>query len=242
MRRKASLAAGLLLAALLCLPFLAACDMTPTPISPLPSPTPPDSPLPSPTSLLPPETLEPEIKVPVEERPDENERFRTLFRSASHARANWGAFWAIASTTHFHKLRFIRQLRRVDTGAVLLEVSVETNVLSVGEEPEPHNQFVAAWEYDLDLQAEYGVSEAEEWVKPVWVCVREPGEEEPCLCQINEGDELTDCTEMVGRCEGWAKHPEQAEDGFCFTNLYSDLPQLFPVYLPVIIVEIVTDP
>lgn len=204
--------------------LLLGCTATPgTPVSPVATPT-------------------PEVKVPViDERPDEGERFRPMFHAVSHAMADWTSYWVIPATTHLHRLDLVKQLRRVDNGQVLRQERIVTGILGKDYEPEPGREFAAAWEYDLDLEAEFGVTEAEEWVKPVLVCVREPGDEEPCLCRLVDGGPLEDCTELTGRCEGWAEYPEQAADGFCFTNFYSELPQLFKTWLPLVIVEEATE-
>jgi len=198
--------------------WLLACTATLEPtVSPLPTPTPDVSPLP-PIDFVPMPDVVP------------------TFKSASRAMVNLAVLQSIEATTHFHQLRIDRQLRRVDDGEVLFEASAMTGIVGTDYVPEPGIEFAAAWTYDIDLEVEYGVKEAKEYVRAMWVCVRELGEIGACMCQMNPGDELMDCTEIVGRCESKDGSPQDA-DGFCFTDYFTDLLPLRKQWLPIVFVE-----
>lgn len=215
------------------------CTTTPEPTGePTPTPTmetSPVSPLATPTPVLP----EDFVPVPVVTiGPKESDNARPLFQAASHALVDLGRLLPVESTTHFHQLRLVRQLRRVDTGEVLFEASIVTGIIGTDYIPEPETRFAAAWTYNIDLEAEFGVKEAAEYIKPIWVCIREPDDIEPCLCQMKPGEDLVDCTEIVGQCESKGGLP-QDDDGFCFTDFFTELPapELHRQWLPIVFVE-----
>ncbi len=235
--KNAVLICGLLLVAAIVIFATSGCTTTPEPTGePTPTPTMEMSPIspvatPAMPDLVPLPAVTPE---PKEQWPDES--VRPLFQAASHAMVNLAVLLPIEATTHFHQLKLIRQLRRVDNGQVLFEAIAVTGIVGTDYIPEPGTKFAAGWAYDVDLEAEFGVKEAAEYIKPVWECVREPGDTEPCLCQMNQGDELTDCTEIVGQCESKDGRPQDA-DGFCYTDRYTEMPELYRQWLPVVFVE-----
>lgn len=215
------------------------CTTTPEPTEPTPTMTvtseaSPISPLATPTPVL--EDFVPMPVVTI--GPKESDNVRPLFQAASHALVDLGRLLPVESTTHFHQLRLIRQLRRVDTGEVLFEASVVTGIIGTDYIPEPETKFAAAWTYNIDLEAEFGVKEAAEYIKPIWVCIREPDDIEPCLCQMKPDEDLVDCTEIVGQCESRGGLP-QDDDGFCFTDFFTELPapELHRQWLPIVFVE-----
>lgn len=181
------------------------------------TPEPPISPLPMPDTLL-------EVQ-----------------HVASYAIADWSTTFHIPASTHTHQIELVKEVREVGTGRVLLNSRIVTGILSKSAEPEPAEEVAASWVYDADVLERLGVDEAEEWIKPVMVCVRAEGETEPCLCRLTEDGELEECNELLGRCTGIEPNPQQGTDGFCFTGLLSELSGLNRYWFPLMMFEVRTD-
>lgn len=239
-RRGVGLRVGLLLAVgLAVVLLLGGCTPwpLPSPVSPIsPVPTLTDFVLPMPMYPTPTPTPVVEISVPViDDRPDEGVRFRATYRTVSYAQVDWSMTFYIPASTHFHRVDLVKEVREMGTGRVLLFSRIVTGILSKDYEPEPLQEVAASWEYNADILEHLNVTDAEEWVKPLLVCVREDGDTEPCLCRLVEGGPLEDCTELVGRCTGTLPYLEQDEGGFCFTNYLSSLVGLYEYWCPLVI-------